>query len=383
MIAQLRWCRGRPPHHVTRWISYAFCTSKKNNHATTIALAAPAKIALHWHVLLSTMAVDHGDIMLSVFFSYSHEDEPLRNQLEQQLAMLKRQKVISTWHDRRIAAGENLDHAISAELETANVILLLVSPAFIASDYCYDVEMLRAMERHAAHDAVVIPVILRPCDWHGAPFGKLMATPTDGKPVTQWADRDQAFLEVAKAIRAAAEKLRLTSAAAAEVPPRPAELKARSVPSGAAVPRSSNLRLAQTFTEREKDKFKVETFDFLARFFEGSLQELEARNPGIEGSFRRVDANRFSAMIYRGGKAIARCTVFMGGGHFGNGIAYSASETDASNSWNENLSVEADDHMLYLNSMGMSFRGRSGEKLSQEGAAEFYWSMLIAPLQQR
>jgi len=318
--------------------------------------------------------------MISVFFSYSHEDEQLRNQLEQQLAILKRQNVIATWHDRRITAGEEIDHAISSNLEMANIILLLVSPAFLASDYCYDREMQRAMDRHEAGEAVAIPVILRPCDWHGTPFGKLLATPTDGKPVTQWADRDQAFLEVTKAIQAAAAKLG----------PRQRELPAHtfspmqslSQPLAAPASRSSNLRLAQTFTERDKDHFKVETFEFIARYFEGSLEELQVRNPGIEGTFRRVDANRFNAVIYRGGKALTRCTVFMGGG-FMNGIAYTANETSESNSFNENLSVEADAQMLYLKSMGMSFRGGAGEKLSQEGAAELYWGMLIQPLQSR
>ena len=140
-----------------------------------------------------------------------------------------------------------------------------------------------------------------------------------------------------------------------------------------AAPRSSNLRLAQTFTERDKDAFKVETFDYIARFFEASLDELHARNPGIEGTFRRIDANRFSAVIYRNGKSIARCTVFMGGGHFGGGIAYTTNETSDSNSYNENLNVEADDQMLYLKSMGMIFRGSASGKLSQEGAAEHYW----------
>jgi len=320
--------------------------------------------------------------MLTIFFSYSHEDEQLRNQLEQQLAMLKRQNVVATWHDRRITAGENIDHAVSNELESADIILLLVSPAFIASDYCYDVEMHRAMARHASRDAVVIPVILRPCDWHGSPFGKLLATPTDGKPVTQWADRDQAFLEVAQAIRAAAKKLRPEVGAQPEVAPA-LEVKSIPQPVSFAAPRSSNLRLAQTFTESDKDRFKVDTFDFIARFFEGSLQELQARNPGIEGTFRRIDANRFNAVIYRNGKSVARCTVFMGGGHFGGAIAYSATDTDASNSWNESLSVGADDQMLYLKSMGMSFHGNASDKLSQEGAAEHYWAMLIAPLQQR
>lgn len=321
--------------------------------------------------------------MLSVFFSYSHEDEQLRNQLEQQLSILKRQGVIATWHDRRITAGEEIDHAISGSLESADIILLLVSPAFLDSDYCYDREMLRAMERHEAREAVVIPVILRPCEWHNTPFGKLLATPTDGKPVTQWPDRDTAFLEVIKAIRAAAEKLQSQGQAVPKSASSPMRIKSAAQPVNFPAPRSSNLRLAQTFTERDRDQFKAETFEFMARFFEGSLQELEARNSGIEGTFRRVDANRFTAAIYRGGKAVARCTVFMGGGHFTSGIAYTATETSDSNSYNENLSVESDDQMLYLQSMGMSFRRGGDVKLSQEGAAELYWAMLIEPLQNR
>lgn len=319
--------------------------------------------------------------MLSVFFSYSHEDETLRNQLEQQLSILKRQQVLATWHDRRITAGEEIDHTINENLDSADIILLLVSPAFIASDYCYDREMLRAMERHEAGAAIVIPVILRPCDWHGAPFGKLLATPTDGKPVTQWPDRDTAFLNVAKAIRAAAEKLERTEKTISAPP----LLEVKSLPEHTAspAPRSNNLRIAHQFSERDKDAFKLETFDYIARFFEASLGELQVQNPGIEGTFRRIDANRFSSAIYRDGRAIARCTVFMGGGHFTSGIAYSANETSDSNSFNEHLSVEADDQMLYMKPVGMALQSNANEQLSQEGAAELFWSILIEPLQRR
>lgn len=145
--------------------------------------------------------------MATLFFSYSHADEDLRNELEKQLTMLKRQGIIETWHDRRIGAGAELDAAISEHVENDDVILLLISSDFLASEYCYNREMMRAMERHEAGEALVIPVILRACDWHGAPFGKLMATPTDGRPITQWPDKDQAFLEVARAIRQAVERL--------------------------------------------------------------------------------------------------------------------------------------------------------------------------------
>jgi hypothetical protein len=94
--------------------------------------------------------------MKSVFFSYSHKDEAIRDQLETHLAMLKRQGVISTWDDRRPIAGDNIDNGIALELEQADIILLLVSPDFLASDYCYGVEVARALERHAAGEARVI-----------------------------------------------------------------------------------------------------------------------------------------------------------------------------------------------------------------------------------
>ena len=138
---------------------------------------------------------------LEVFYSYAHKDEDLREELETHLSLLKRQKLITGWYDREISAGKEFKNEIDSHLNTAHIILLLVSPAFMASDYCFDKEMTRAMERHEAKDARVIPVILRPIEWHDAPFGKLKALPRDGKPVTIWSNRDEAFLDVAKGIR--------------------------------------------------------------------------------------------------------------------------------------------------------------------------------------
>ena len=127
--------------------------------------------------------------MSILFFSYSHADENLRDQLEKHLVALQRQGVISSWHDRRITAGTELADAIDGHLDAADVILLLISPDFIASDYCYDREMKRAMERHRTGDARVIPVILRPCDWKDLPFGTLLAY-AEGRPrdhnVAEW-----------------------------------------------------------------------------------------------------------------------------------------------------------------------------------------------------
>lgn len=142
-----------------------------------------------------------------VFFSYSHKDEELRDELEKHLSILKRQGVIAGWHDRKIGVGREWADEIDKHLNTADVILLLISADFMASDYCYDIEMKRALERHEAGEARVIPVILRPVDWRGAPFGKLQALPTDAQPVTKWSNRDEAFKNVAQGIRVAVKEL--------------------------------------------------------------------------------------------------------------------------------------------------------------------------------
>ena len=144
---------------------------------------------------------------IEVFFSYSHKDEELRDELEKHLSILKRQGVITGWHDRRIGAGREWEGEIDTHLDTAHVILLLISADFLASDYCYDKEMKRAMERHEAGEARVIPVILRPVVWRGAPFGKLQALPKDALPVTEWPNRDKAFENVAQGIQAAVGEL--------------------------------------------------------------------------------------------------------------------------------------------------------------------------------
>jgi hypothetical protein len=142
-----------------------------------------------------------------VFFSYSHKDEGMRDELEKHLIMLKRKKIISTWHDRKIDAGGVLDKEIDENLKHADIILLLVSVDFLASNYCYEIEMEEALRKHSNEEAVVIPIILRSCDWQSAPFSGLLALPLDGKHVSSWEDKDDAFLNIAKSIENVAIKI--------------------------------------------------------------------------------------------------------------------------------------------------------------------------------
>ncbi len=143
---------------------------------------------------------------VEVFYSYAHKDEKLRDELAKRLNSLQRQGLITQWYDRQIGAGTEWAHVIDTHLNTASVILLLVSPDFINSNYCYDIEMRRAMERHDANEARVIPIILRSSEWQNASFAKLQALPTEGKPITTWDNQDEAFFDVVRGIRKAIEE---------------------------------------------------------------------------------------------------------------------------------------------------------------------------------
>ena len=317
------------------------------------------------------------DPMAKIFFSYSHKDEALRDELETHLAMLRNEGLIESWHDRRILAGDQFDQSIDIELENANIILLLVSPDFLASSYCYDIEMKRAMERHDADEARVIPVILRPCEgWTRAPFGKLLAAPRDGKPVTKWPDRDEAFGDVARQIR---DALPTPQDSISTSPPQAPQQQTISSP------RSSNLRLKKEFSEADQDRFLDEAFEYMARFFEGSLNELEQRNPEIETRFKRIDSQTFTATIYRNGNVASQCCIRCGGRRsFGNGITYSSDIDSRGNSFNESLSIEVGEQSLSLRPMGMGYIHHGDHQqanLTAEGASEYYWKMLIDPLQ--
>ncbi|MDF5710329.1 MAG: toll/interleukin-1 receptor domain-containing protein [Nostoc sp. S4] len=182
---------------------------------------------------------------VKVFFSYSHKDEALRDELATHLSMMKRQGIIEAWHDREISAGSEWANAIDDNLEVADIILLLVSANFLASDYCYDKEMTRAMERHETREARVIPIILKPTDWNGAPFGKLQALPKNAKPVTTWPDQDEAFLNVAQGIRKVVEDI--------------AKSKTSSTASGTTTPATSSPpAMSGGLTERQRRRLEQE-----------------------------------------------------------------------------------------------------------------------------
>ncbi|HYT45669.1 MAG TPA: TIR domain-containing protein, partial [Methylomirabilota bacterium] len=140
---------------------------------------------------------------VKIFVCYAHEDEDLLKKLKSHLQPFQRQGLIELWHDREITAGKEWKREIDLQLNNAQIILILVSPDFMASDYCYGIEMKRAMEKHEHGEAQVIPIILRHVTWQTTPLGKLQALPTDAEPITSstWQSIDEALLDVAKGLQ--------------------------------------------------------------------------------------------------------------------------------------------------------------------------------------
>src|SRR5579863_3667353 len=137
---------------------------------------------------------------IHLFYCYAREDKALLDELEKHLSWLKRRYQLKNWHDREILPGEEWENAIDTHLNTAHLILLLISADFMASDYCFGREMQQALERHKTGACRVVPILLRPTYWENAPFSSLQLLPTDARPITRWPDRDEAFENIVTSI---------------------------------------------------------------------------------------------------------------------------------------------------------------------------------------
>lgn len=327
--------------------------------------------------------------MALLVFSYSHADEELRNALEKHLIPLKRMGKIDTWHDRCIVPGEEFEGKIDTNFARADIILLLISSDFIASNYCYEIEMANALERHGRGEAIVIPVILRPCAWHELPFGKLLAATKDGKPIVQFPSYDEGFVEVANAVSTALKKLSPQTTVHSPpirpvTRPRPVDASFTIGGSGQS-PRSSNLAIPRRITDLDRDRACREGFSYLARFFENSLDEIKKRNPGLEVDFHSRDADSFTSSIYEHGARVCHCGIWRGSKFGPRDIYYSQSGV-TEGSYNASMSIADDGQLIGFRGLMGSYytTGRSDDQLlTNEGMAEEFWAMFIHPLKHR
>jgi hypothetical protein len=150
--------------------------------------------------------------MVDIFISYSHNDLRFKDELKKFLHPLLNLGGVQLWDDYDIEAGKDWEAEIKKNLFGADIILLLVSPDSLASAYFYGKEVAVSLERHQKNEAVVVPIILRPCHWTVTPLAQIEALPEKGKPITSWSSQDEAFTDVAQRLSETVTRLKKTKA---------------------------------------------------------------------------------------------------------------------------------------------------------------------------
>ncbi|MHA6287236.1 toll/interleukin-1 receptor domain-containing protein [Maricaulis sp. CAU 1757] len=318
---------------------------------------------------------------MRAFLSYAHEDERYKAQILKHLALMKREGLIDVWHDREIRVGQDIGNTIDANLESADLFIALISSDFLSSEYCFSVEMRRGLERAGQGDCIFATVIVRSCDWQSAEFAKLLVLPTDGKPISRWADIDEAYTNVALELRKAISewvKRKGRTDKLKELSPQDRS------PKGVLVdrPKSANLTIKKNFSDLEKDIFLKNGFEYIAKYLEASAEELSTRNSPIDYSTEQ-NGERVLLKVYRDGSIVSQIQARLGNHIGGRGISISYGvNASRPGAINEMLGLADDGVELYLTPiLGFHTGAENGKKLSFEGASEYIWSFVIEPLQ--
>ena len=305
---------------------------------------------------------------MRAFISNSHHDKAALERLHVHLKNLTRGGHIETWYDRDILAGSDLNAEIARELEAADLFLLLVSPDFIASDYCVEREMARALERHATGKARVVPIIVEECDWKAmGELRQLKAVPTDGKAISEWANANTAYLNVVQELRRIIDAER-QPAAPARAAPEPAAMR----------PSLPRYRAKRQFDQIDRAEFRDAAFATIRDYFRRAAEEIDSIE-GLRSRFVDGGATSFGTTVVNGShrNGTAHITVHCRNSQVALGdIYYSFSENAGANTANGGFNVSADDYEQFL-IQTMNIFGKADERLTPERAAEVLWNEFI------
>jgi TIR domain len=310
---------------------------------------------------------------MKAFISYSHRDAKALQRLHVHLATLKREKKITAWYDREILAGANIDNEIDLNLGEAEIFLALVSPDFLASNYCYDQEMEKALERHSSGTMRVIPIILEPCDWKSTPLGNLKALPNDGAPISTWTNENVAYLDVVTELRRLSSPqtiLTTEKVAKDELGPETSSRETR------------RYRIKKEFDAIDRDEFREQTFKTVRDFFRQSVDELNGVDDTIRARFEKMSDLSFSCTVLNKANRNreAHITVHADTSNsFGGEISYSFGRRAPANTANGFIQVKASEYELYLRLDNFAMgRSRGAEQLSAAQVADALWLEFIS-----
>lgn len=303
---------------------------------------------------------------MKAFISYSHKDEAALNRFHTHLALLKRDGQIEAWYDREILAGGKIDDEINNQLESCELFVPLVSPDFLASKYCYEREMTRALERHEAGEMHVVPIIIQPCDWISSPLMKLKALPKDGKPVSEWTNENNAYLDVVNELRRIIIEANLSLS----------NFEMRSAVTESRISQKPHrYRVQRDFDEIDRSDYREKAFDAFRNYFKQAISEIDSIE-GLRGRFIEISASMFGCTIVNKSRdhGTAHITVHRRGTGIGFGdISYSWSENTQTNTSNGSFNIEADEYELYLTA-AMFSHGNREKRYTPESAASELWT---------
>lgn len=303
---------------------------------------------------------------MKIFISYSHDDETTVENLHKHLSALQREGAIKPWFDREIQLGNEIDSAIMQNLENSDIFLAIVSASFIASDYCYEREMAKAIEMHNDGKMIVIPIIAEPCDWKATPLGALKAAPKDGKPISDWKNKNTAYLDIVMGIRS------IVSEDTNSLQNKPTR-KPLTENQG-----SSKYKVRKDFNELEIADFREKAFEQIFTYFEESISEVSGID-GVQGRINKIDAYSFTCSVLNMSfsRGAAHITVHSGAGDgFMGDIYYSDKENAPKNTANGGFRIETDGYELFLSNNSFMHYGTES-KLTPDEAAEQLWNEFL------
>lgn len=301
----------------------------------------------------------------NAFISYSHIDESALERLHKHLAMLRRESALNAWTDHQIVPGDRLDDEVKHNLNRSEIFIALVSPDYLASNYCYEKEFQYALSLYKSDKIRIVPVILETCDWLSSPFKDFLVLPKDGKPISTWTNQNNAYLDVVNGLRRTIESSRPATRAQSIV----SEITSR------------RPRIKRDFDTIQKAEFADKTFEIIKSYFQTSCDELNGIEDTIRAKFEEMNKTAFTCTIVnrskmRGGEAHITFHNSKGRHHFGD-INYVYQRYAETNTSNGAVHVEADEYNLFL-TLGAFYHGEGKDKkYSPEQIAEVMWNDFV------
>jgi hypothetical protein len=305
---------------------------------------------------------------MKAFVSYSHHDTWALERLKAHTAMLRRQGLIETWNDIEIPPGGEIDQHVADALAGCDLFIPLISADFLNSFYCYERELAAAMQRYDRGEIQIVPVVIEPCDWKGSQLRRFKALPKDGKPVTDFTNKNTAFLDIAGGLRALCE-----TGTAKPSPQSSTNAAAQSVAP------ARRYRVKRTFDEIDRGDFVAAGFAEVRAYFERATSELNDVE-GLKGRFRSMSDTSFTCTVTNAlhRRGTAHITVHSSRGNRGMGDIYWANSPDAPDSTsNGSFTVANDDYELFWKGGAFSDWNEDGERFTAREAAERLWDKFV------